>query len=144
VKRRVVILLTDGESSPFNPRDVATALHRSRGYRFVAVRFWNSDEQIFDADGRPDPGYHPNPAGVSTMRRLAAALRGRAFSEGQLSAAASYLRSLAETGTSVTSQGMPDYQTLAPFVAAVAVLLLLLAVWPASVLERPHAARRAP
>lgn len=143
VRRRVVILLSDGESSPFNPRDVASALRRSRGYRFVSVRFWNPNEQIFGAGGRPDPGYHPNPEGAATMRSLAAALHGRAFSEGQLGSAASYLRSLAETGPSVASEGLPDYQTLAPFVALVAVVLLAVAVVPASVTERLHAVWRA-
>jgi hypothetical protein len=136
VTRRIVILLTDGESVPFDASQVASALPASEGYRFVGIRFWNSDEAIYDSGGRAEAGYHPTPVGGALMASLAAATGGRAFSEGQLGAAASYVRALAGSGPSVMSGGLVrNVQTLTPFVAALAALLLLASVapWPASV-----------
>jgi hypothetical protein len=136
VTRRIVVLLTDGESNPLDPSQVANGLARSHGYRFLAVRFWNPNEQVYDSNGRAESGYHPNPAGAAIVGGLAAATGGRSFSESEAGAAASYLRALAGTGPSVASGAIPSERTLAPFVAALAVLLLLAAVLPASVGER--------
>jgi hypothetical protein len=57
--RRIVVLLTDGESTPVQTAELARALPPSRGYRFAAVRFWNAGEHVFDADGEAEPGYRP-------------------------------------------------------------------------------------
>lgn len=126
VSHRIVILLTDGESNPFDPSQVSGGLPASEGYDFVAVRFWNANERIYDSDGRPELGYHPNPVGGSIISGLAAATGGRSFPESQVGAAAAYLRALADTGPSVKTEGVArSHQTLAPFVAALAVLLIL-------------------
>jgi hypothetical protein len=132
VTRRIVILLTDGESVPFDPSQVASALPASQGYRFVGIRFWNAGEAIYGGDGRPEAGYHPTPVGTALMASLAGATGGRAYSENQLGAAASYIRAIAGEGPSVVSGGIVrNVQTLTPFVAALAALLLLAAVAPA-------------
>jgi hypothetical protein len=137
VTRRIVVLLTDGESNPFDPGYIASALPASQGYRFVGVRFWNANEQVYDSGGRPEPGYHPNPAGGALMSGLAAAMGGRSFPESDVSAAASYLRALTGTGPTVRSGDIVrSQQALAPFVAALAVLLLLAAVAPAPATAR--------
>ena len=142
VTRRIVVLLGDGESNPFNPSQVASALTPARGYRFLAIRFWNANEQVFDGHRRAEPGYHPNPAGASIVAGLARALGGRSFSESGVGAAASYLRALAETGPTVSSGAIPSHQPLAPFVAALAGLLLLAVLLPASLWTRVRAAGR--
>jgi len=131
VTRRVVVLLSDGESNPFDPGGVASALPASRGYRLMAVRFWNAGEAVFDSAGRPEPGYHPNPVGAAILSGLAAATGGRAFDEGELGAAADYLRRLVGTGPSSSSPGVvPAPQALAPYLALVALLLLAAAIVP--------------
>jgi len=136
VTRRIVILLSDGESNPFDPGGVASDLARSHGYRFLAVRFWNANERVYDSDGRAEAGYLPNPAGASIVSGLAGSLGGRAFSESDVGAAADYLRGLVGTGPSVRSGALPSQQTLAPFVAGLAALLLLVAILPPSVPAR--------
>jgi hypothetical protein len=142
VTRRIVILLTDGESVPFDPSQVAGALPASQGYRFMGIRFWNANEAVYDSDGRAEPGYHPNPVGATLMASLAGATGGRFFSETQLGGAASYLRGLAASGPSVVSGAIVrSVQTLTPFVAGLAALLLLAAVAPAPANMR-EAARR--
>jgi len=125
-KRRIVVLLTDGESNPVDAGAVAAALPAARGYRFAAVRIWNGDESVFDADGKAEPGYHPDPASGGTVRDLASALGGRSFDEGDIGAAASYVRSLAGSGPTVRTAGSQrSRHALAPYVALAGLAALL-------------------
>lgn len=142
VTRRLVILLSDGESAPVNPGQVAHALARSHGYRLLAVRIGNAGERVFGAGGRAEPGYQPNPAAASIIGGLAAATGGRTFSEGAIGAAGSDLRALAGTGPSVEVGQTRSRQTLAPFVAGLAGVLLLAALLPSPLADRRRARRR--
>src|SRR5258705_5811781 len=47
-KRRVIVLLTDGESAPFDPSALGRALS---GVGVVAVRFWSPVESVFGPTG---------------------------------------------------------------------------------------------
>ncbi|HEY1775417.1 MAG TPA: hypothetical protein VGG41_04585 [Solirubrobacteraceae bacterium] len=131
VKRRVIVLMTDGESLPINPGQIAAQLPASVGYRFVAIRFWAADEGVYGAHGRRQAAYHPDPAGKIVLAQLAAALRGRSYEEGDLGAAAGYLHQIVGTGPTVPTRRVSSVQTLAPFVVALAVLLVTLALAPA-------------
>lgn len=146
VSRRVVVLLSDGESDDFHRSEIAAQLPPAFGYRFLAIRFWAADEGVYDANGRREPGYHPNPAGKVILAQLAAALGGRFFEEAQLAEAADYLRQIVGSGRTVTTtRSAASVRTLAPFVAAVAILLLALALAPAPAdLRSGRALRRSP
>jgi hypothetical protein len=129
--RRIVVLLTDGESNPVQDGDLAGKLAAAHGYRFVAVRFWQPDESVFDADRNAEAGYRPDPSGASTLRELATALGGRSFEEAQVAAAAAYLRGLAGTGPTVRAAGIDRRRLpLAPYVALAGVVALLAALIP--------------
>jgi hypothetical protein len=137
VTRRIVILLTDGESNPFDAGGVASALSRSHGYRFLAVRFWNADESVYGSDGRAEPGYHPNPAGAAILAGLASAIGGRSFAEGDLGGAADYLRHIVGTGpTTVLAASTRSPEALTPYLAALALALVLVAVAPPAAVRR--------
>jgi hypothetical protein len=126
--RRIVVLLTDGESNPVDAGGVARAL---RGYRFLAVRFWRSGEAVYGPDGRPEAGYRPDPAGRAILRELAAATGGHTFDESHTGAAASYLMRLAGHGSTRETRAAGVARTpVAPYVAAVALLLLLASLVP--------------
>jgi hypothetical protein len=143
VTRRVVVLLTDGESNPFDAGALARELGAQRGYRFLAVRFWNADEAVFDANGRAEPGYHPDPTGRVLLAELAGALGGRSFEENELGAASSYLRQIiGRGGTRVVREALGQ-RALAPYIAALALALLLIGTLPlASLGERILLPRR--
>jgi hypothetical protein len=127
--RRLVVLLTDGESTPVEAADLARALPADGGYRFAAVRFWRADESVYGTDGKPEPAYRPDPAGAVTLRDLATALGGRSFDEGRLSAAAAYLERVAAVGpTTRVVATERRHVTLAPYVALAGALALLVAV----------------
>ena len=131
--RRIVVLLTDGESAPVDAGRVARALPATKGYRLVTVRFWNGDEAVYGSGGKPESGYRPDPSGRVILDGLAAADGGRAFEESRLGAAASSLRGFAGHGPTAVAQGERRSRlALAPFLAAVALVLLLLAVVPSA------------
>ncbi len=131
--RRIVILLTDGESNPVQNGDLAARLAPDRGYRFLAVRFWRSDESVFDGESKAEAAYRPDPSSETTLRDLAASLGGRSFDEGQAGAAAAYLRSLAGSGPTVRAAGVDRSRVpLAPYVALLGLVALLVALGPSS------------
>jgi hypothetical protein len=136
VRRRVIVLLTDGESNPFDPGQLAHQLGAQAGYRFLAIRFWNQNEAVFDPDGSREPGYHPDPTGRVLLAELAAALGGRSFEESQLSAAASYLRQVVGHGSTGGARQVLGQRALAPYLAGLALALLLISVLPRGVIGR--------
>ncbi|HET6944357.1 MAG TPA: VWA domain-containing protein [Gaiellaceae bacterium] len=135
--RRLVVLLTDGESDPFDTGTIARELSAREGYRLLAIRFWHGDESIYDADGRPETAYRPDPAGRAILASLAAAAGGRSFEEDQLGAASGYLHRVAGRGPTHRVPGSePTRTALAPYVALVALLLFLASLW-----RRSHSVR---
>ncbi len=135
VRRRVIVLLTDGESNPFDPSMIAGVLGVRDGYRFLAIRFWNQSEAVFDAGGRPNPAYHPDSTGRLLLAELAGSLGGRSFGGGEVQAAASYLRRVVGRGPTGSTRYVLDQQPLAPYVALLALVLLLLGTVPQSLLR---------
>jgi hypothetical protein len=131
--RRIVVLLTDGESNPVDSGDLAARLAPGRGYRFVAVRFWRSDESVYDGESKVEAGYRPDPSSEATLRELAASLGGRSFDEGQAGAAAAYLRGVAGSGPTVRAAGVDRSRVpLAPYAALLGLVALLVALGPSS------------
>jgi hypothetical protein len=132
--RRLIVLLTDGESNPVDTSALARTL---RGYRFVAVRIWNAGESVYDRGGRPEAAYRPDPLGRVVLAGVARALGGAAFEERDVSAAAAALRRAAGTGpTTAVATAEPGRTPLAPYLAALALVLLLAALVPRQSLPR--------
>jgi hypothetical protein len=142
VTRRVIVLLTDGESNPFDPSRLTRQLGIRAGDRFLAIRFWNQNEAVFDADGQREPGYHADPTGRVLLAELARALGGRSFDEGQSNAAASYLHQIVGHGSTGRERQVLGQHALAPYVAGLALALLLIGVVPPSVGGRCRLALR--
>jgi hypothetical protein len=127
--RRIVVLLTDGESNPVQGSDLAGKLAVSKGYRFLAVRFWRGDESVYNAEGKAEAAYRPDASAATTLRELAMSLGGRSFDEGETAAAAAYLRGLAGSGPTVRAAGVDRSRVpLAPYVALLGLLALLAAL----------------
>jgi hypothetical protein len=92
---------------------------------------WRGDESVYDPDGKRESSYHPDPLGRVVLDDLARALGGRSFDEGQPGVAASALREAAGTGpTTATAAATPRRVPLAPYLAALALVLLMIAVTP--------------
>jgi len=129
--RRIVVLLTDGESAPVGSAALARALD---GYRFEAVRFWASNESVYDLDGRAEAGYRPDPSGRAVLADLASSLGGRSFEQSRLEAATRYLKSLTGSGRTVSGAATEERRyPLAPYAAVLALVALLAFISPRGV-----------
>ena len=121
---RVVVLLTDGESSFFDPGEVGRVLAVAPRAGFLSVQFWRSNESIYKSSGKPDPNYRPDPTGKAQLAALASATGGRTFGEGNLGGAATTLRTMLAGGPTRSLGRSRTTHPLAPYVALLALLPL--------------------
>jgi hypothetical protein len=129
--RRLVVLLTDGESTPIDPGAIARALPASRGYRLLAVRLWHGGEKVYDGDGKVEAAYRPDPLGRVVLDGVVSAAGGRAFEESRIGAAQAYLRDSAGSGPTTVARGATvSRQPLAPYLAGLALLALAVSLLP--------------
>ena len=127
VHNRVLVVLSDVEAHPFDARVLLRNLERS-GTTPVVVRFWHAGERIFRPGAQ---GYRASqPDALGALRRDG----WPAFSETQLTAAAAFVRRTVGTGPVARIGYRRDDLHLAPFLAAAALLPLLLLVAPGGLL----------
>jgi hypothetical protein len=74
VRRRAVVLITDGESRAFDPQRVAGELS-SHAIALAVVRVGSAADRVRRPDGTPEANYRPDPAGarvaVAQLRQAA-------------------------------------------------------------------------
>lgn len=123
-RHRIVVLLSDGESEPFDASSVASGLD---GASLVVVSFWAANDRVYDGS-TPEPDYRPDRTSAERIAELTAATGGRSFASNRLAAAASAIRADAGHGKSSPIAGTQRRVPLAPWVAlATLVPLALLA-----------------
>ncbi len=123
-QHRVVVLLTDGESRPF---DTSALGHAFANVGLVVIGVRRSGELVFGRGGQPEPGYRTDPSAPTALGDAAAATGGRPFRETELAAASFQLRRLLGNGPTASTVGSSHRETpLAPFVALVALVPLAL------------------
>jgi hypothetical protein len=140
VRHRVAIVLTDGESAPFDPRATARALAERPGLTPIFVRIGSPAEQVFGPGGQPERGYHPDPAAAQTLAGLAQQAHGAAFSERELGAAARAARAALGRGPTAAAGLATSTRALGPL-AALAALLPLAALLADALRSAAGAAR---
>jgi hypothetical protein len=114
---RLAIVLTDGESDAPPPSVAATI--RQRGVRMIFVHVWDEDERVFGTGEKPEPDYRPDPSSSSNLRRLAAGVRGRVFTEDEVDEIVAISETmLGREGK--TSARFPEQIALAPWVTLAA------------------------
>jgi hypothetical protein len=82
--RRLVVVLTDGESERVFPESIASAYRGPPRVRAIFVGVSEAGEEIHLREGGIDPNYETDPTGVRLLEELAAATGGEAFSEQDL------------------------------------------------------------
>lgn len=126
--RRVLVVVTDGESLPGTRARLGTLFRRPPGISTVFVQVWQRDERVFR--GRtPEPGYRPDPGARAALERLAAEVSGEVFDERELAGAASRLPALVGSGPTVVRGERRRDVALAPHLAGAVFLPLLLVLW---------------
>jgi hypothetical protein len=128
IAHRLVILLTDGETAPYFGGDLRESLRPPPRTRFLIIRIGSERDRIY-LRGRVDERYRPDTGAAKATRNLAAVLDGRAFDEGQVSAATETARKYLGRGPLTgVGHGLRAI-ALAPWLALATLVPLLFLLW---------------
>lgn len=127
-RKRVAIVLTDGESQPVANARLGGLFRREPAIEVVFVHVWDEDERVHSR-GVPEPQYRPDPSSRAALDRLASSTKGAVFTERQVGAAAGRARELLGSGPSVVVGEQAGRLALAPYLAAAALLPFGLLLW---------------
>ncbi|MGH3085443.1 MAG: vWA domain-containing protein, partial [Gaiellaceae bacterium] len=126
-KKRVLVVLTDGESRPFGSA-LGSAFPGKPGMETVFIRFWNAGERIY-ATGESEGSYVPDKRSEATIERAAGLVGGRAFFEDDVSAAADAVVDIVGEGET-SDRTIPGARVaLMPWVTLAAFLPLGFLLW---------------
>ena len=123
--RRVLVVVTDGETVPVDLATLRTRLVNGR-VAAIFVHVWRHDERVFESAETVSDAYQPDPTSIRSLRRIAGAVDGGLYREGQEDEIAGEIRRLVGDGPSVPRGRELRSIALAPHVAAAAFLPLLL------------------
>jgi hypothetical protein len=123
-RRRVLVVLTDGESRPFDATALGIVLRRGNGIKPVFVHVWNANELVY-TDGAAEPNYRPDPSSTAFLARTASAAGGASFDEHDLSGAAAAIRRDLGAGPTRAAQASRAELALGPYVLLASALPLL-------------------
>ncbi len=122
VRRRLLLVVTDGDSAPFDVGAVTAALRAGR-VQLVLVRVGETEERVYSPDGTPEPFYRPSPLAAQTLETLAEASNGAAVSNGE--AAAQVAKDFLGRGPTSSEGVTTEVVSLAAVFAAAAIVPLL-------------------
>jgi hypothetical protein len=119
-RHRLVVLLTDGESSDFDVGWIAKSL-RGAQIDLIVVRFWHQDERIYTRRGAVQTGYRPDATAAAWADRIARAVSGLpSFGEADVPGAARAARRLLGHGPTVAATTSEHVRPLSSYVVAAA------------------------
>ena len=124
-RKRLVVVLTDGESRPFDAEKLAQSFARGPGIKLVLVHVWANGEQVYDGT-TPEDGYHEDTTSGSTLANLAAAANGTAAGENDVAGAVKAAEAALGSGPTEVTGRTERTHTIAPYVALLALVPLLL------------------
>ena len=127
-RRRLLVVITDGESVPVSGPKLAAAFRRPPGVATVFVHVWDRDERVYDA-GQVEPQYSPDLRSRATLQRAADVVGGYVYAEDDLGGAIAKARDLIGEGE-IEPKGERRHQfALAPYLAGAVFLPLALLLW---------------
>jgi hypothetical protein len=128
-RKRLVIVLSDGETATFAVRSVVRKLNRG-GVDLVTVRFWDQSERVWTPGGTAEPAYVPRTV-VEFGELAALTTGGRVYGEDELGAVVAAARRYLGTGPVVEAPAPGRTVSLAPWAVLAACLPLAALVLPA-------------
>jgi hypothetical protein len=121
-RKRVAVVLTDGESVPASAAQLSSRLHAGK-VSLVFLQLWQPRERVFTPAG-PDPRYAADPAAAASLQRLGAALGAPVFREGQEREVTARVQQLVGEGPRTKVSSHTTVRPLSPYVALMAILPL--------------------
>ena len=123
-ERRIVLVLSDGETVPVDLASFRTRIVNGR-VATIFVHVWRHDERVFENRDAASAAYQPDPTSVRSLRRIAGAVDGGLYTEGETAEIVAEIERLAGRGSSVSHGSELKSIAIAPHVAAAAFLPLL-------------------
>ena len=120
-KKRALVVFTDGESQAVST--LATDFAGEPRIDVTLVQMGDASERIWES-GVVEARYTPDPAAAETLAAAVAAVEGRVLQEGQVSEAATAVRSALGTGPTTPRRIEGNRQALMPYVALLTVIPL--------------------
>lgn len=122
-KKRVLVVLTDGESE-MPESDLAAAFGREPRIKTVFVRTWAESEGIYET-GVAEGGYAPDPRSSAITARAAALVGGKVVEEGDPQALTAAVREAVGVGETIARKESSGRFALMPWVTALALVPLV-------------------
>lgn len=123
-KKRVVIVLTDGESQPVES-SLGPPFKKPPRIHMIYVRVGNGGERIYTG-GLPEAAYKPSSKAEADLSRAASLTGGPVFDEGQVGQIVSAVRGAIGQGPTVEKRHEGGRRPLMPYLTALALLPLAL------------------
>jgi hypothetical protein len=123
-KKRLLVILTDAESTGFNEAGVRKSFESKPRTAVVLVRIGRAGERVFGAGGRPESAYIPPPATGEILGRFLDATHGRAFDEAHVGGAEQAAREALGSGPTVNLGSASGRHDLAPWLVLAAAVPL--------------------
>jgi hypothetical protein len=127
VRKRVLVVLTDGETNEVSAR-LARAFLREPRIQAVFVRFWSGDERVYTG-GVPEPAYEPDPDSAALLERIASAVGGRVYGEDDRGGVLAAAKRALGSGPSAERRVVGQRLALMPYVTLAALLPLAFLLW---------------
>jgi hypothetical protein len=127
-RKRLIFVITDGESIPLSGPKIGAAFRRPPGVDTIFLHVWGGNERVFDGN-TPEPQYSPDPRSRGILEAAALTLGGRVFGEGELPEAVATARRLLGDGPTVVRGEKRNRVALAPYLAGAVFLPLALLLW---------------
>jgi hypothetical protein len=123
-RKRLLVILTDAESTGFNEPGVRKSFETKPRTAVVVVRIGRSRERVFGASGQPESAYIPPPATGETLRNFLAATHGRAYREDDVAGAERAAVEALGSGPTANLGSTTARHDLAPWLVVAAVFPL--------------------
>jgi hypothetical protein len=121
-KKRVLVVLTDGESRPVT-EDLAGAYATKPQIQTLFVRFWDESERVYLA-GVPEVGYAPDPSSEAGLAQVAQAMKGEVLQETQAGEVPGRIRELIGDGPTTERAHEGERRALMPWITLLTVFPL--------------------
>lgn len=122
-QKRLLVVLTDGESLPLQGGLARGFAQATPPIRTILVHFWGAEERIYAA-GVAEGGYRPQPGAKDTLDRVASLIGGRVFSENDVDGVIAAAREIVGEGETRERELEGERIALMPYVTLAAILPL--------------------
>ncbi|MBA2294225.1 MAG: VWA domain-containing protein [Actinobacteria bacterium] len=127
-RRRVAVIVTDGETNPVSQRTIA-ALRRRPRLDLVLVRVWGERERIFQPGVAADRSYRTDPGSTEVLRDFVRATGARLYAESDARRASAEVARLLGRGAPVRAGSQVSAQPLAVWTFGLAFVPLGYLLW---------------